>query len=237
MSDLKTRVVVELRKMIMDGIFSPGDRVAEIPIAERFDVSRTPVRAALAILEQEGLLLASTTGGYTVRSFTLDVISDAIDLRGTLEGLAARQLAQHGLSRALTFELQTCLREGDDVVKPGRIESDTFPRFAELNVRFHGRIVEASGNLAVQRALALNDAIPFSAASAVVTTHTDPQESYQSLVHAHFHHRAIFEALSEGDGARVDALMREHSNATKRIVRRMRERRDLTVPGAHLIAV
>jgi GntR family transcriptional regulator, vanillate catabolism transcriptional regulator len=237
MSDLKTKVVVELRKMIMDGIFSPGDRVAEVPIAERLDVSRTPVRAALAVLEQEGLLLASTTGGYTVRSFTLEAISDAIDVRGTLEGLAARQLAEHGLSRALAQGLQACLSEGESILSTGKVESDSFPRFAEMNVKFHGLIVDGSGNLAVLRALALNDAIPFSAASSVVDTRSDPLESYQGLVHSHFHHRAIVEALTEGAGARVEALMREHSNATKSIVRRMRELRHLPVPGAHLISV
>ncbi|HEY5209077.1 MAG TPA: GntR family transcriptional regulator [Stellaceae bacterium] len=237
MSDLKIRVVVELRKMIMDGIFSPGDRVAEIPIAERLDVSRTPVRAGLAILEREGLLLASATGGYTVRSFTLDAISDAIDVRGTLEGLAARQLAEHGVSRGLTQALQACLREGESILGAGKIEGDSFPRFAEMNAKFHGLIVEGAGNLAVRRALALNDAIPFSAATSVVATHTDPLESYQGLVHSHFHHRAIVEALTDGESTRAEALMREHSNATKSIVRRMRERHDLAVPGAHLIAV
>ncbi len=237
MSDLKTKVVVELRKMIMDGIFLPGDRVAENAVAERLDVSRTPVRAALAVLEQEGLLLASTTGGYTVRSFTLEAISDAIDVRGTLEGLAARQIAEHGLSRALAQGFQSCLREGDSILSAGRVEEDSFPRFAEMNVRFHGLIVEGSGNLAVHRALALNDAIPFSAASAVVSTYNDPLEAYQGLVHSHFQHRAIVEALGEGEGTRADALMREHSNATKTIVRRMRELHNPRLPGAHLITV
>jgi len=237
MNDLKTKVVVELRKMIMDGVFAPGDRVAENAVADRLEVSRTPVRAALAVLEQEGLLLPSTTGGYTVRSFTLEAISDAIDVRGNLEGLAARQVAEHGLSRALMQGLQACLREGDSLLSTGKVEEDSFPRFAEMNVKFHSLIVEGSGNVAVKRALALNDAIPFSAASSVVSTHTDPLEAYQGLVHSHFHHRAIVEALSEGESTRAEALMREHSNATKSIVRRMRELRNLPVRGAHLISV
>ena len=177
MADLKTRVVVELRRMIVNGEFSPGDRVAEIPVAEKLDVSRTPVRVALSVLEQEGLLEASATGGYTVRSFTLAQISDAIDVRGILEGLAARLVAEHGLTRGFSQELAACLREGEAIVGAGRIELDSMERPAVMNVKFHRLIVDGSGNEALLRALALNDAVPFSASTAVVATSADPLES------------------------------------------------------------
>jgi len=236
MRDLTTRVVVDLRKMIMNGVFSAGDRVAEIPLAERLKVSRTPVRAALSTLEQEGLLTASTTGSYLVRSFTPEQISDAIDVRGALEGLAARQVAEHGVSRSVAQALRACIAIGDALVASGEKERDSDGRYAEMNERFHRLIVEASGNVTL--ALALNDSVPFSSANAVVSTTMEPQEDFNRLVYAHFQHRDIVSALEHGEGARAEALMREHSNRTKQIVSRMRERNyGEKLPGGHLISV
>jgi GntR family transcriptional regulator of vanillate catabolism len=237
MTGTKTWVAVELRKMIVDGVFSSGDRIAEIPLAERLEVSRTPVRAALAMLEQEGLLLASPTGGYTVQQFTLEAISDAIDVRGTLEGLAARQLAESGLPRQISEALNACIQEGDSILSRGRLDSDRVARFAEMNIKFHGLIVEGSGNLAIKRALAANNGVPFSGATSVMATLPEPLESYQGLVHAHYAHKSIVDALVERQGARSEALMREHANANKTIIRRIREKRNKKLPGTHLVKV
>jgi GntR family transcriptional regulator of vanillate catabolism len=113
-------------------------------------------------------------------------------------------------------------------------------RHAVMNVKFHRLIADGSGNEALLRALALNDAVPFSASTAVVATSADPLESYRGLVHAHYQHRDIVHAIENGEGARAEALMKEHSNITKRIVHRMRElgaEPKARIPGAHLIAV
>ncbi|MGH7075990.1 MAG: GntR family transcriptional regulator [Stellaceae bacterium] len=236
MSDLISMVVVELRKMIMNGGFGAGERVAEVPLADRLRVSRTPVRSALSILEQEGLLAMSPTGGYTVRSFTLAQIADAIDVRGALEGLAARQLAEHGLSRHVANGLRACVELGDELISAGKRTPENHGRYAEMNQRFHTIIVEASGNAALARALKLNDSVPFSSANAVVSTASDPQEEFHRMVFAQFQHRYIFQALENGEGMRAEELMREHANRSKEVVARMRERNyDATIPGGRLI--
>src|SRR4030095_10170153 len=84
------RAAVRVREMIRGGELPAGARIAELAIVERLGVSRTPIRAALMRLEQEGLLQALPHGGYAVRSFSERDVSDAIELRGTIEGLAAR---------------------------------------------------------------------------------------------------------------------------------------------------
>ncbi len=81
---------LRLREMILAGELASGSRIAELTLVDKLGVSRTPIRTALMKLEQEGLLEALTTGGYAVRTFTERDVSDAIELRGTLEGLAAR---------------------------------------------------------------------------------------------------------------------------------------------------
>lgn len=74
MSGDNASIVAILRKLIIDGRFAPGERVAEIPVAELLGVSRTPVRLAFRTLEQEGLLEKAGKRGYVVREFSDDDI-------------------------------------------------------------------------------------------------------------------------------------------------------------------
>ena len=88
MSSQLTETVVRIREMILRGELAPGQRVAEAPLAETLGMSRTPVRQALPLLAQEGLLTEHETRGYVVRAFTAADIIDAIELRAIIEGLA-----------------------------------------------------------------------------------------------------------------------------------------------------
>jgi len=84
------RVVLTLREMLLRGDFKPGERLAELSLVPLLKASRTPVRLALDRLAHEGLLEAQETTGFRVRAFALDDIWDAIEIRGVLEGTAAR---------------------------------------------------------------------------------------------------------------------------------------------------
>src|SRR5262245_11281134 len=99
--------------MILRGELVPGQRVAEAPVAEELGMSRTPVRRALPLLAQEGLLTEHGTRGYVVRAFTARDVVDAIDIRGVLEGVAVRRVAEQGASKAFIRELRSCLHDGD----------------------------------------------------------------------------------------------------------------------------
>ena len=83
-----------LREWILAGELPSGTRIAELALVERLGMSRTPIRAALMHLKQEGLLEPLPHGGYAVRTFSEREVADAIELRGTLEGLAARLAAE-----------------------------------------------------------------------------------------------------------------------------------------------
>jgi GntR family transcriptional regulator of vanillate catabolism len=92
------QVLIKLRKMIIAGELEGGSRIAEIPTAEMLGVSRQPVRMAFRLLEQEGLLIKNPTRGYIVREISDDLIRDALQVRGVLEGLAAKTLAEKGIT-------------------------------------------------------------------------------------------------------------------------------------------
>jgi GntR family transcriptional regulator of vanillate catabolism len=95
------KALLALREMVLAGELPAASRIAEVALAERLGVSRTPIRAALMRLEQEGLLEPLPGGGYTVRTFSERDISDAIELRGTLEGLLARLAAERGAAQVV----------------------------------------------------------------------------------------------------------------------------------------
>jgi GntR family transcriptional regulator of vanillate catabolism len=75
-----------LRQLIVSGQLPAGERVAEIPLAQRLGVSRTPVRLAFRSLEREGLLTRAGKRGYVVRRFSDADVRTAIEVRGLLEG-------------------------------------------------------------------------------------------------------------------------------------------------------
>jgi GntR family transcriptional regulator of vanillate catabolism len=217
MTTQQTRVIIKIREMILQGEIAPGQRLAEIPLAERLSVSRTPVRHALAVLAQEGLLTLSESRGYVVREFSMQEVLDAIDLRGVLEGHAARLVAERGASRGLIRQLHACLEEGDGIFEKGHLVEADESRYADMNERFHDLIVGAAGNKAISSALALNSRVPFAAPNALAFWNSKAgiEAGYAILQYAHRQHHAIVRALERGEGSRVEALMREHANPVK----------------------
>jgi len=92
------RARIEVRERILRGDLPGGTRLFEVALAEDLGISRTPVREAMSRLVEEGLLERVRGGGFTVRRFALADVIDTIELRGVLEGTAARLGAERGLA-------------------------------------------------------------------------------------------------------------------------------------------
>ena len=215
MAGKNSRVIVKIREMILQGWLPPGERVREVELAGKLGVSRTPVRESLPTLAQEGLLTQLDTGGFVVRAFTPQEIMDAIDVRGVLEGLAARMLAEQGPPRRLLHSLHECLREGDEIFAKGHLVQSDEARYGDMNKQFHSLIVQGAGSKVVAEAIERNGRIPFAAAHAIAFDRIDLPRMYESLKYYHRQHHAIVQALENGEGARVAALMFEHASGAK----------------------
>lgn len=222
---LQETVLMQLRDWILSGEFEPGQRLAEQQLAERLGASRTPVRAALVTLEQEGLVEANETGKYLVRQFTAQEVIDAIAVRGHLEGMAARLVAEHGVPRALQNELQAVLDEGDRLLADNPLTLESYAAYALMNDRFHALILDACGNRALQRAVALNDKLPFAPASAMLPMQGTVALDRDWMLYAHRQHHMLFDALKRGEGARAQALATEHTEVAQMNMRLALERR------------
>ncbi len=204
-------VVASLRKRIIDGAYAPGTRLAEIPVSEALGVSRTPVRLAFRTLEQEGLLEKAGKRGFVVRAFSAADVICAIEVRGALEGLAARRLAERGMPAAVRATLAACIDEGERVLAKGRIDHDDVGRWGRLNDRFHRAIVESAESRVIADAIARNDHLPFASAGSIVIDMDALAQEYEKLRFAQLQHRLVFDALERRESARVEMLMREHA--------------------------
>jgi len=236
--NLQDKVLMQLRDLILRGDFPPGARLAEQQLASRLHASRTPVRAALVTLQQEGLVEANDTVGYVVRQFTAQEVADAIAVRGVLEGMAARLVAEHGVSRQLAAQLQSCLDEGDAALAANPLTVEDYARYAAMNDRFHRLILEASGNLALQRAIALNDKLPFAPASAMLPMQGQLEMDRDWMLYAHRQHHMLFDALQRGQGDRAQALGAEHTEVAQFNLRQallQRDESEKVLPAIRLV--
>jgi GntR family transcriptional regulator of vanillate catabolism len=204
-------VVATLRQHILEGRYPPGTRLAEIPVAEALGVSRTPVRLAFRTLSQEGLLQRVGKRGLEVRAFTEADVLCAVEVRGVLEGLAARRLAEAGVPAPLMQQLEQCLADGERVLAGNRLTPSDVDRWSALNQRFHSAIVDAGGSRVIGDAIARNNHLPFAAADSIAIDKRALPAEFRKLQLAQLQHRLIVEALRRGESARAETLMREHA--------------------------
>ncbi|MEX2126696.1 MAG: GntR family transcriptional regulator [Xanthobacteraceae bacterium] len=237
-SSQTVRALLKLRELILSGELQPGERVSELPLVERLGVSRTPLRAALLRLGDEGLLEAIPTGGFAVRGFDERDLFAAIEVRGTLEGLAARFAAERGAPDAEELAaLKECVDALDRVLQRSAITTKNFANYVELNERFHSRVIALAGSPVLAWQIERAITLPFASASAFVMVQAALPEAQTMFTIAQDQHRCIAQAIEAREGARAEALMQEHARLARRnleLALHNQRTREL-VPGAGLI--
>jgi len=231
------RTQLKLRELIVGGELKPGSRIAELTLVERLGASRTPIRMALVRLEEEGLLEALPNGGFAVKDFSESDIHDAIEVRGTLEGLAARLAAERGIGSVLLADARDCLARIDDLLAPRELTEDSFSGYVEQNGRFHSLLAEMSGSDVVRRQLERAKTLPFASPNGFVMVQATGPDARDILVVAQQQHTSVIDAIVQREGARAEALMREHARiARHNLTQALQSHQTLQlVPGASLI--
>lgn len=211
MSKEATNVVVSLRKLIREGVYAPGERIAELNVAERLGVSRTPVRLAFRTLEEEGLLEKAGKRGFRIREFNAADLICAVEVRGVLEGLAARRLVERGVPAAIREHLLSCVREGAQLLAKGYLDKDDIDQWSRINLSFHTLIVESTGSLVIRDAISRNNHLPFASADSIIIDTETLDKEYRKLQLAQLQHQLIFQAVTSNEAARAEMLMKEHA--------------------------
>lgn len=210
------RALVVLRQRILSGAMAGGERLFEVALAEELKISRTPVRAALSKLSEEGLLERVSGGGFSVRRFQLEDVLDTIELRGVLEGTAARLAAERGAPDALMAKAEAALENIDRAIATDIVDMTIY---SSANSDFHKLISAMAASPVIEREIARVTALPFAAPSAFLNDDAHAARFRQTLIVAQDQHRSILSAIAGRESGRAEFLMREHARAALRNVR------------------
>jgi DNA-binding GntR family transcriptional regulator len=197
----------EVTRMIETGELLPGAWVNEAELAQRFGVSRGPVREACRGLEQVGLLRFVVNRGAFVRQIDIKEAAELYDLRSALFALAGRLLApiidRQGLAR-----LEDLISQMEAAAADGELEA-----YYPLNLQFHRALLDLSGNARLLSAYqnCVRELHLFRRSALV---------SRERMKSSNLEHKAIFKALKNHDADKAFQLMQDHVlNAKARVLR------------------
>jgi GntR family transcriptional regulator, vanillate catabolism transcriptional regulator len=230
------RALLEMRELVLRGAFKPGERLREVPLAARLNVSRTPLRLVLDRLAQEGLLKARPTGGFVASEFSVEDIRDAIEIRGVLEGAAAYRAADRFKTPDEVTRLRACIAQLDTLVRETPSDIEFFARYIDLNGQFHAMVIDLAKSAMLSRSMEHVLTLPFASPNAFFLTETETPEGKETILLSQAQHRAIANAIIDGEGARAETLAREHSRLARTNLETALKQHQLTrIPGASLI--
>ncbi len=198
--DLGHEAYVRLREEIRNRTLMPGTRVREVELAEKLDMSRTPVREAIYRLETEGLFTYEPRRGLVVCSPDHHTVLELYAMRETLEGAAAALAAQHASDTEVELMEQLVFQEGGVLDQSGELD--------RLNRSLHGLIYVAAHNRYLTRMLE-NLAATVSLLPTMLSIPDRAQEAHQE-------HQAIVKAIRARDPAEAELAARAHMRSAKR---------------------
>lgn len=196
-----TMVYEILKKKIITGELVPNTPLTEETLAEEFQVSRTPIREVIRMLEQDGLVEMIPRKGTYVKGLTIYDIQELFTIRESLEGISARNACELISEQNITY-LQTLLQKSDEELQKGNIEGAL--KMDEL----HEVILKIAGN---KRILS------------IISNHN----SYLQRIHflaitipgrleiSNKEHWEIFHAIQKRDSEMAEKKMREHIQSTR----------------------
>lgn len=194
---LRDVVFQTLREAILRGDLQPGERLMEIQLANKLGVSRTPIREAIHMLEQEGLVVTIPRKGAEVAKMTLKDMEDVLEIREALDVLAA-QLACGRITEEGLAELKDKKKDFELSLKSADVK-----KIAEADVRFHDVIYEATGNPKLVNLLSnLREQI-----YRYRVEYLKNDQNYPALLQEH---KAIYHALVERDESLITQAVQIH---------------------------
>lgn len=236
-SSQTARVTLALRTMLLEGRFQPGERIREVPLAAELGVSRIPLRLVLASLAHEGFLAIRPTRGFVVQHFTRADIHEGIELRGLLEGMAARMAAERISNIQDVAPLEALNNELALLVGRHRQTAGFLETYIDLNAKFHEEILRLAQCKILERAMQHTCSLPFASPSAFVKRQYLASESRELFQIAVDQHQIILEAIANRESSRAETLAREHARLARRNLETALRHGEIAkfVPGMKLV--
>ena len=194
---LSKKVYRVLKKEIIKDSFKPGDKILEGKIAEQMGISRTPVREAIRELAAAGFVKMNPNQAIIVNDISIKVLREVLQIRGVLEGLAAR-LAVPLITEEKIKVLETCNENMKKLIGQSNIIA-----FGKESNKFHSVILEVCGN---NRLVQIRENL----ADQIYKYRNISLHIPGRLESALIEHREIAEALKQGDADKADELSKTH---------------------------
>lgn len=207
---LRDVVFQTLREAILKGDLRPGERLMELQLAAKLGVSRTPIREAIRMLEQEGLAVTIPRKGAEVARMTEKNMEDVLQIREALDDLAV-QVACDKMTEEQLKNLTLAMKNFENAIQTGNLS-----KIVAYDVEFHDIIYESTDNPKLVTLLNnLREQI-----YRYRVEYLKGKENYPMLIKEH---KTILEALREKNKERVADAMRNHirnqAEAVKNIIR------------------
>ncbi|WP_432261798.1 GntR family transcriptional regulator [Cupriavidus sp. TMH.W2] len=195
---IASRISQSLADEIIAGTLLPGEKLEEPSLAERFQVSRTPVREALRLLNARGLIELVPRRGGVVANVGAEQLSDMLEALCELESLCCR-IATQRMSAMQRRQLELLHEQAEQVAERGDVEA-----YLDLNARFHQLICQGTQNQTLVATVeSLRDRLsPFRAAQSGV------ERRFET---SHREHQKIVEAILAGQPEQAYLAMRSHT--------------------------
>lgn len=195
-----------LQTAIVKGDLAPGEKIGEVELCSRFNLTRGPLREALGRLESRGLLVRRPHAGVKVVSVSPEELIELYLIRETMEGLAARQAAERMTDQEIR-DLQATLDSHETMIEQARGQAYYQ---AEGDYDFHHRIATGSRNTKLAQML-LGDLYY------MVRMYRYRLSQFSGRPHkALSEHRSIADAIAGRDGELAEFLMKRHINAARK---------------------
>lgn len=194
---LRDSVYLAIREAILNGEFPPNKRLREIPLSQKLGVSRTPVREAIKKLEEEHLVVIMPKCGARVASFTNKDVTDALDVRLTIEDMAVR-LAARNMTDEQIAELKTINKEMESAIKVKDIS-----KISEADNRLHNRICIGADNRVLLK-------IMYMLEEQVLRYRVEYIKSVKDYNELIYEHNELIKALEAGDEIGAAKIMDLH---------------------------
>ena len=205
---LRDVVFNTLREAILRGDLVPGERLRELQLASKLGVSRTPIREAIRMLEQEGLAITIPRKGAIVAGMTEKDMQDVLEIREALEELSV-QVACDKITEEEIAELQKNMKNFEHSLKSGDLK-----KMAQADVEFHDVIYRATDN---PKLISMLNNLREQMYRYRVEYLKNPQNHEQLLKE----HEAIYKGIVEKDKDAVTEMIRKHISNQVAVVKHM----------------
>jgi DNA-binding GntR family transcriptional regulator len=205
---LRERAYLHIKRLILNEELPPNSFLSERSLAQQLGMSKTPVRLAIARLENEGFVRVSPQQGIVVLALSFEEVLEHIDFRLALESFVVRRLAGN-LSRSQAKVLQEHIREQQALAQHPQTQTE---QLVLADMAFHRRLATTLGNRQIVQALERQQDMLYRVAHRVYQKH--PSRREQSIAE----HQRLLQFLVEGAQAEALELIEQHISRIKSLL-------------------